>query len=77
MISEAERFDILHPALCDCLRWKGMFIGVPHDPSVPAPNDGAFWCVFTQTCVGPDGKLAEPGSCSSPSRPCHGVGRVD
>jgi hypothetical protein len=77
MISEAERFDIHHPALCDCLRWKGMFIGVPHDPSVPASNDGAFWCVFTQTCVGPDGKLAEPGSCSSPSRTCHGVGRVD
>ena len=76
MISEAERFNIHHPGLCECLRWKGMYIQVEHDPSVPPSNDGAFWCIYTQTCVGPDGKLAEPGSCSSPRRACYGTGQV-
>jgi hypothetical protein len=76
MISEAERFNINHPDLCDCLSWKGLFIQVAHDPSVPPSNDGHFWCVFTQTCVGPDGQLAEPGNCSSASRACYGKGHV-
>ena len=26
MISEAERFDVTHPALCPHLRWKSYFI---------------------------------------------------
>ena len=76
MIYEADRFNIDHPDLCECLRWKGMFIGVPHDPSVPPSRDGNFWCVYTQTCIGPDGQLAEPGNCSSPGRACHGKGYV-
>ena len=76
MINEAERFNINHPGLCECLRWKGMFIGVPHDPSVPPSNDGHFWCVYTQTCIGPDGNLAEPGDCSSEDRACYGKGHV-
>lgn len=76
MINEADRFNINHPDLCECLRWKGMFIGVEHDPSVPPSNSGHFWCVYTQTCIGPDGQLAEPGDCSSPGRACYGTGRV-
>lgn len=76
MITEAERFNINHPDLCHCLQWKGLFINVAHDPSVPPANDGHFWCVFTQTCVGPDGQLAEPGNCSSPSRACYGKGHI-
>ena len=76
MINEADRFNIDHPDLCECLRWKGMFIGVTHDPSVPHSNSGHFWCVYTQTCIGPDGQLAEPGDCSSPGRACHGKGHV-
>jgi hypothetical protein len=26
---------------------------------------------MTQTCIGPDGKLAEPGNCCSGERGCH------
>ena len=76
MIDEAERYNINHPNLCQCLRWKGMFIGVPHDPSVPPSTDGRFWCVYTQTCLGPDGQLAEPSECLSEDRACYGKGHV-
>ena len=54
--------------LCPALRWKQQFIGVEHDPTVPPTNDGLFWCMHTQTCIGPDGQLAEPGNCSSTDR---------
>ncbi|HKV38358.1 MAG TPA: hypothetical protein VJX67_04030 [Blastocatellia bacterium] len=72
MRTEAERFNIDHPDLCACLRWKSQFIGVEPDPTVPPSNDGLFWCGHTQTVIGPDGKLAEPGECSSRVRSCHG-----
>ena len=74
MIPESERFDIHHPNLCPSLRWKGQFILAERDPSVPPSNDGLFWCLHTQTCIGPDGRLAEPGNCCSPRRACHGTG---
>lgn len=76
MISEAERFNVRHPALCHCLHWKGLLVGVEHDPTVPPSNDGLYWCVYTQTCIGPDGQIAEPIACSSPDRACHGKGHV-
>ena len=71
MTNDPQRFDIHHPQLCTSLRWKGQFIQAERDPDVPATNDGLFWCMHTQTCIGPDGTLAEPGNCSSPSRNCH------
>ncbi|HXG92832.1 MAG TPA: hypothetical protein VNN73_10755 [Blastocatellia bacterium] len=75
-MNEADRFNVNHPDLCPHLRWKGMFIQVPHDPSVPPSNDGSFWCLYTQTCIGPDGRLAEPGECTSSDRACYGTGQV-
>jgi hypothetical protein len=75
MMSEADRFDTARSDLCPGLRWKGQFYQAEHDPNVPASNDGLFWCVYTQKCIGPDGELAEPGNCSSPSRSCHGSGK--
>jgi hypothetical protein len=76
MITEAERFNTDRPDLCHCLRWKGMFVEVARDPTVPPSNTGLFWCLYTQTCLGPDGELAEPGNCSSDGRACYGTGRV-
>jgi hypothetical protein len=76
MKSEAERFNTRHPDLCHCLHWKGLFISVEPDPTVPGTHDHHYWCVYTQTCLGPDGKLAEPGECSSSERACYGKGRV-
>lgn len=75
MIPETDRFNTHHANLCPSLRWKGQFILAERDPSVPASNDGLFWCIQTQTCIGPDGKLAEPGNCCSPLRSCHGDGK--
>ena len=72
---DQERFDTSCETLCTSLRWKQQFIGVDHDPTVPPSNDGLFWCIHTQTCIGPDGQLAEPGNCSSPERKCHGTGK--
>jgi hypothetical protein len=77
MITEAERFSTDRPELCHCLRWKGQFVWAEHDPTVQPTNDGLFWCVFTQNCLGPDGELAEPGNCSSSDRGCYGKGRMD
>jgi hypothetical protein len=76
MISEAERFNINHPNLCSHLKWKGQFIPVEPDPNAVPSHDGFFWCLFTQTCIGPDGELAEPALCSSSGRACHGKGWV-
>jgi hypothetical protein len=71
MPCDAERFDIKHPDLCPSLRWKGMFVLAERDASVPPTNDGLFWCLHTQTCIGPDGQLAEPATCAAKGRACH------
>ena len=76
MKTEAERFNIEHPDLCPMLRWKQMFYDAPRDPEIPRTNDGPFWCVYTQSCLGPDGQLAEPGECTSPYRSCYGTGQA-
>ena len=74
---DADRFDTKREDLCPALRWKGQFIEVEHDATVPPTNDGLFWCMHTQTCIGPDGELAEPGTCSSKFRACHGTGKCE
>ena len=76
MINEAEQFNVNHPELCPMLRWKQMFYDAPRDPEVPRSNDAHFWCVYTQSCLGPDGKLAVPGECTSSNRRCYGTGKV-
>ncbi len=70
-MTEAERYDTNRPDLCSALRWKGMFIWAEHDPTVQRSNTGAFWCLYTQNPLGPDGKLAEPEFCASKKRGCH------
>jgi hypothetical protein len=70
-VKQSVRFNIEHPDLCPALRWKGQFTGTDVDPTVPSTRDNQYWCVYTQTCLGPDNKLAEPYLCSNPSRRCH------
>jgi hypothetical protein len=70
-MTEAERYDTNRPNLCAALRWKGMFIWAERDPTVQPSNTGIFWCLHTQTSLGPDGKLAEPEVCSASERGCH------
>jgi hypothetical protein len=57
-------------ARCRGLRWKGMFIDSPPDPSIPNPHDGFFWCRHTLTCLGPDREVADDESCL-PGRTCY------
>jgi hypothetical protein len=66
-----------HPNLCHGLRWKGQFIVSERDPSAQTGTDHNFWCMFTQTCIGPDGMNAEPGLCASSIRACHGTGHCE
>jgi hypothetical protein len=75
MIQESERSNATHPNLCRALRWKGQFIFAEADSAASASSDGLFWCLHTQTCIGPDGELAEPAHCASKSRVCHGTGK--
>ncbi len=48
---------------CANLRWKGMFVDAVRDPSVQRGNDRLFWCLHTQNCLGPDGKVADDEQC--------------
>ncbi len=56
--------------VCRGLRWKGMFIDSPPDPTIPNPRDGFCWCRHTLTCLGPDGQVAEAAACR-PGRRCY------
>ena len=44
---------------CDGLRWKGMLIDADHDPTVPESNTRIYWCVFSQSPLGPDGAVCK------------------
>jgi hypothetical protein len=54
---------------CDFLRWKGLFIEAPSDPSVTDSGDRLYWCLKTQTCLGPDGQLVDEYECNE-TRKC-------
>ena len=55
---------------CSNLRWKGMFIDVEPDPTIPNTRDGLYWCSQTMTCLGPDSRVADEESCCE-GRRCH------
>lgn len=74
MNQEYQRFNTDRQDLCHCLRWKGQFILSEPDPTVPACHDGIFWCECTQSVIGPDGQLAEPGNCCATGRKCYSKG---
>jgi len=50
---------------CSYLRWKGMFIDVEPDCSIPNTRDGLFWCSLSMNCLGPDSHVADEQSCCS------------
>ncbi len=57
---------------CRFLFSKGMFVEVERDPSIPqsGTDSGLYWCSHTQTCLGPDGQLADDRNCK-PGRACY------
>ncbi len=50
---------------CRFLRSKEMYVQSEPDPTVPSMRSGHFWCVHTQTVVGPDGKFVTEHDCSN------------
>jgi hypothetical protein len=54
---------------CRFLRSKEMFVQVGSEPTGPHSSSGNFWCVHTQTVVGPDGRFVTDHECS-PDRMC-------
>ncbi len=50
---------------CRFLRSKEMFIDAEPDKTIPRSHSGHFWCVHTQTIIGPDGKVVGEGACTA------------
>jgi hypothetical protein len=73
MLTEFERYNTERDDLCPFLRWKGQFVMSDNDPTL---RSRSFWCLYTQTCLGPDGGVAEPVECASPERRCYGTGKA-
>ena len=76
MKTEEQRFNTNRPDLCHLLGWKGKFAPFDLEAKNLPSIDGHFWCVFTQTCIGPDGQLAEPDRCCLSERTCYETGQV-
>jgi hypothetical protein len=55
---------------CANLRWKGLYIDTLYDPDNDYSNDSAMWCLQTDKCIGPDGKVVDDFECS-PARTCY------
>jgi hypothetical protein len=72
MLAHAVRFDRHNPDICPALTWKGQFTPAEPDPTVQSVSDHQYWCVYTQTCIGPDNGLVEPYTCSKKDRACRG-----
>jgi hypothetical protein len=75
-MTETELFYAKYPNLCPHIRWRAQgFVADPNEPA-PPPYDGLYWCVFSQTCIGPDGQGVDPDHCCSETRVCFGTGSV-
>ena len=73
-MAELDNLNPNRPNLCSSLRWKGLYYPTEltaKDVDVQPSNSGYFWCLHSQTCLGPDGAVAEPGECDKSERKCH------
>ena len=52
---------------CEFLRWKGLYV---NEGGASYSGDRLFWCVKTQNCLGPDGKLVDDYDCNA-ARACY------
>ncbi len=60
---ETLNMETTSHAPCPCLHSKEMFVQTEPDPGIPSMSSGIYWCIHTYNCLGPDGKVAEPGAC--------------
>jgi hypothetical protein len=63
------KLNVVPDDRCENLRWKGLFVEAEHDPNIPQ-SDPAYWCLTTQICLGPDGKVVDHYECN-PARKCY------
>ena len=47
-----------------------MFIDADDDPTVPNSNTRIYWCVYTQSPLGPDSEVVDEDTCTA-SRSCY------
>ncbi len=57
---------------CRSLRCKEMFIDTGREFRMEDSGSGIYWCSHTQTCLGPDGEVADAEHCKS-GRGCYEV----
>lgn len=50
---------------CRWLRCKEMFIETAREFRMEESGSGIYWCSHTQSCLGPDGQVADTGNCQS------------
>jgi len=64
--------NVLAPAELHCraLRCKEMFIDTGREFRMAESASGIYWCSHTQTCLGPDGDVADVEHCKS-GRGCY------
>ena len=65
MNSEPAPQTIQRNVKCSMLRYKWMFIEVEPAPAVSQSGGDICWCVHTQKCIGPDGRVVTPEACTS------------
>jgi hypothetical protein len=67
---ERSSLTVIDDDRCQNLRWKGLYVDAPWDPTVQHGNDRAFWCHRTQTVLGPDSRPVDDYECN-PFRKCY------
>ena len=55
---------------CGNIRWKGMFIDAQPDPTAAESSEHIYWCVRTQSIMGPDGQVVDEDTCNF-TRTCY------
>jgi len=70
MISEPAPQAAQSTPQCRLIRSKWMFIEAEPDPTVPRSGASICWCVHTQKCMGPDGRIVTLEACT-PERICY------
>jgi len=59
--------------LCCHLRWRELppeLDSAAPEGATPCSDEGCFWCTHTRSHLGPDGRVADEGSCRS-GRECY------
>ena len=64
MIPEPAAQTVQPKVQCRLIRSKWMFIEAEADPTVPRSGTSICWCVHTQKCMGPDGRVVTQEDCN-------------